>query len=127
MEGDSRKRIHAKFYVEPGSSPPSEPVRDWLRSLPKDEMQEIGRDIRVVEMSWPRVQDVRPRLVDYLGGDLWEVRVHLRNRIARVLFSVETGAIMLLLHGFVKKTRTTPRHDIDLALTRLKRARRRVG
>ena len=70
VEGDSRKRIHAKSYVEPGSSPPSEPVRDWLRSLPKDEMQEIGRDIRVAELSWPRVQDVRPRLVDYLGGDL---------------------------------------------------------
>lgn len=86
VEGDSRKRINAKFYIEPGSSPPSEPVRDWLRSLPKNEMQEIGRDIRVVEMSWPRVQDVRPRLVDHLGGGLWEVRTHLRDRIARVLF-----------------------------------------
>jgi phage-related protein len=89
-------------------------------------MQEIGRDIRVVKTSWPHVRDVRPRLVDHLGGGLWEVRAHLRNRIARVLFSVETGAIMLLLHGFVKKTRKTPRHDMELALTRLKRARRSV-
>ena len=123
MEGDNRKRIHAKFYIEPGSSPPSEPVRDWLRSLTKQEMQEIGRDIRVVEMSWPRVQEVSPRPVGYLGNDIWEVRVGLRNRIARVLFSVEAGGVMLLLDGFMKKIQKTPRHELDLALARLKKAR----
>jgi phage-related protein len=123
VEGDNRKRIHAKFYAEPGSRPPSEPVREWLRSLTKEEMREIGRDIRVVEMSWPRVQEVKPRLVDYPGNDIWEVRVGLRNRIARVLFSVEAGGVMLLLDGFIKKTRKTPRHELDLALARLKKAR----
>jgi phage-related protein len=123
VEGDNRKRIHAKFYAEPGSRPPSEPVREWLRSLTKEEMREIGRDIRVVEMSWPRVQEVKPRLVDYLGSDIWEVRVGLRNRIARVLFSVEAGGVMLLLDGFIKKTRKTPRRELDLALARLKKAR----
>jgi len=27
---------------------------------------------------------------------------------------------MVLLHGFIKKTQTTPKHDIDLALKRKK-------
>ena len=26
-------------------------------------------DFRVVELSWPRVRDVRPRLADYLGEE----------------------------------------------------------
>ena len=29
---------------------------------------------------------------------------------------------MVLLHGFIKKTQKTPRHDIDLALKRSKGA-----
>jgi phage-related protein len=38
----------------------------------------------------------------------------LKTRIARVLFAVE-GDVMVLLHGFVKKTQTTDKSDIELA------------
>ncbi len=51
-----------------------------------------------------------------MGNGLWELRSDLpSNRIARVLFSVQQGKI-LVLHGFIKKTRKTP--DGDLALAR---------
>jgi len=51
---------------------------------------------------------------------LWEVRSDLtRGRVARVLFCV-TAEHMVLLHGFIKKTRKTPKRDIDLALERKK-------
>jgi phage-related protein len=50
-----------------------------------------------------------------MGGGLWEVRSALpSNRIARVLFSVHGGRI-LTLHGFIKKSRTTPDDDLALA------------
>ena len=59
-------------------------------------------------------------LVRPLGRELWEVRSSLpRGRIARVLFCVEQGR-MMLLHGFIKKTQKTPQRDIDLALKRKK-------
>jgi phage-related protein len=59
-------------------------------------------------------------LVRPLGSELWEVRSSLpRGRIARVLFCVEEGR-MMLLHGFIKKTRKTPQRDIELALKREK-------
>jgi phage-related protein len=46
----------------------------------------------------------------------WEVRSDLpSDRIARVLFSVQQGKI-LVLHGFIKKSQKTP--DGDLALAR---------
>jgi phage-related protein len=74
----------------------------------------IGEDIKDVEFSWP----IGMPLVRPLGRELWEVRSSLpRGRIARVLFCAEEGR-MVLLHGFVKKTRKTPQRDIDLALKR---------
>ena len=42
-----------------------------------------------------------------------------QNRIARVLFVVYRGQ-MVLLHGFIKKTRQTPEAELDLAVKRQK-------
>jgi phage-related protein len=39
-------------------------------------------------------------------------------RIARMLFTVK-GNQMVLLHGFIKKTQSTPPQDIALALSRI--------
>jgi phage-related protein len=55
-----------------------------------------------------------------MGGGLYEVRSSLPgNRIARVLFCIEDGQ-MILLHGFIKKTRTALKSDLDLARDRKK-------
>lgn len=55
-----------------------------------------------------------------LGGGLWEVRSTLSgNRIARVLFCAAAGQ-MVLLHGFIKKTRKTPEPELALARKRQK-------
>jgi phage-related protein len=40
-----------------------------------------------------------------------------RTVIARVIFTVDHGC-MVLLHGFIKKTQATPRTDLDLARKR---------
>ena len=59
-------------------------------------------------------------LVRSLGRELWEVRSSLpQGRIARVIFCAEKDC-MVLLHGFMKKTRKTPQQEIDLALKRKK-------
>ncbi len=47
------------------------------------------------------------------------VRTRLPNRIARVLFAFEADT-MTLLHGFIKKDRTTPKTGKQIALDRLK-------
>ena len=87
-----------------------EPVREWLRSLPKHERQSIGVDIAYVQYRWPIG---KPR-VDHLGNGIWEIRSAPENRIARVLFAVRREEIVLL-HGFIKKTRRTPREELDIA------------
>ena len=54
---------------------------------------------------------------DSLGHGLWEVRTRLPSRIARTVFCVADETI-ILLHGFIKKTRTTPELELTLARKR---------
>lgn len=56
-------------------------------------------------------------LVRTLGSGIWEIRSRLPTRIARTLFFVDAGEIVLL-HGFIKKTKKTPKEDRALALQR---------
>jgi hypothetical protein len=56
----------------------NEPVREWLKSLPKADCKIIGTDILTVQYVWP----IGKPLVDNLGDGIWEVRSRLDNRIA---------------------------------------------
>lgn len=110
---DFSKRLPAVFYR---SETGSEPVRDWLKELAKEDRFRIGTDIKTVEFGWPiGMPTCRP-----MGNGLFEVRTYLGNRIARVLFCLAEGR-MVLLHGFIKKAQKTPRAELDLALDRKRR------
>jgi len=108
---DRSKKITARFYA---LSSGRRPVREWILELPRDDRRIIGRDIQQVEFGWPiGMPYCRP-----LGHGLWEVRSDLTgNRIARVIFCIRGGE-MILLHGFEKKTQKTPPQDIELARMR---------
>ncbi|WP_346731276.1 type II toxin-antitoxin system RelE/ParE family toxin [Bradyrhizobium sp. 1] len=108
---DRTKKLPARFYV---SSTGRNPVREWILELPPEDRRTVGKDIQKVEFGWPIG---RPHCAP-LGDGLWEVRSDLdSNRIARVIFCLEGGQ-MILLHGFIKKTQKAPKQDIDLALKR---------
>ena len=60
-----------------------------------------------------------------LGEGIYEVRTSLaQNRIARVLFYIDRKGRMVLLHGFIKKTRKTPDEDLELARTNKRKHQR---
>jgi phage-related protein len=113
MAGDHLTEIPVVFYRTSGGV---EPVRDWLKSLPGGDRQKIGFDLATMQVGWP----VGMPLCRSLGNGLWEMRSSLSSRrIARILFCVHEGRIGVV-HGFIKKTRKTPRDDIELALKRMK-------
>ena len=91
--------LEVRFFITDAGS---EPVREWLKSLPTNERKVIGEDIKTVQLGWP----LGMPLVHKLGDGIWEVRIKLENRIVRVLFALEQST-MVLLHGFIKKHRTT--------------------
>lgn len=94
-----------------------EPVREWLRELSAQDRKTIGADMKTVQLGWP----LGMPLVRKLDRDLWEVRIHLMDRIARILFTVSDG-MMVLLHGFIKKSQATPKSDLKLAKDRMRSA-----
>lgn len=105
-------KLDAVFFAT-GSG--NEPVRERLLDLEREERRQVGTDIAYVQWKWPLG---RPR-VDHLRGGVWEIRSTLGNRIARVLFAVSAGE-MILLHAFIKKSRATPNADLRLAPSRWK-------
>jgi phage-related protein len=103
------KRVPAIFFrTEAGG----EPARDWLKGLSSEDRKRIGEDIKTVEFGWPIGMPVCRPMTDAI----YEVRTSLsQNRIARVLFYIDKKGRMVLLHGFIKKTRKTPDEELDLA------------
>jgi phage-related protein len=93
-----------------------EPVREWLRELPREDKRTIGRDIAKVQFGWPLGLPLcRP-----LSGGLWEVRSSLPSkREARVFFGFHDG-MLIALHAIIKKTPKAPAEDLMRARQRLK-------
>jgi phage-related protein len=87
-----------------------------LKGLEAGDRKAIGDDIATLEFGWPIGMPVcRP-----LGDGLFEVRSNLvGGRIARVLFCIAKGQLVLL-HGIEKKTQKTPVGDLALARKRKK-------
>lgn len=94
----------------------AEPVREWLKSLERDDRRAVGLDLMRAQWRWP----IGMPLCRPMGKGLWEVRTNLPNkRIARVLIcSYESK--LVALHGFIKKTQKTPNGDLGLARARQK-------
>jgi len=109
--------LDVRFFMTDAGS---EPVKEWLKSLPAIERKVIGEDIKTVQLGWP----LGMPLVRNLGDGIWEVRTKLENRIVRVLFALDQST-MVLLHGFIKKQQTTPKPDLNLAKDRLKQLKRK--
>ena len=117
IEDQPPRKIPLIFYrLRPGN----EPVREWRKGLPEAERHAIGRDLLRAQWRWP----VGMPLCRPLGNGLWEVRTDLPSkRTGRVLLCLR-GGHLVALHGFIKKTRTTPEDDLALARKRLKELQR---
>jgi phage-related protein len=109
MGDDVRLRV---FFFKTDSG--AEPVREWLKGLDRSSRKIIGEDVKTVQFGWP----LGMPLVRKIDPELWEVRSQLHQRIARVVFTVQQD-LMVLLHGFVKKSRKTPVSDLNTARKRL--------
>ena len=108
----NKPTLEVRFFKTDGGT---EPVRIWLRELSATDRKTIGEDIKTVQFGWP----LGMPLVRKLDKDLWEIRIHLDGRIAGVLFAI-AGSKIVLLHGFIKKSQTTPQPDLKLAKDRMR-------
>lgn len=101
------KKITVTFYKSLNGD---EPVRNWLKSLSVNDRKAIGSDIKAIEFLWP----IGYPQVRKMDTDLWEVRSHIADGIARVFFTIN-GSDMVLLHAIIKKSQKTPQQDLTIA------------
>ena len=108
---DIKLKVH--FYKTDSGT---EPVRRWLQSLSTAHKKTIGEDIKTVQFGWP----LGMPLVEKIKPFIWEVRSKISNGIVRVLFTVD-GNVMILLHGFIKKSKKISKNELKTAMSRLKK------
>jgi phage-related protein len=94
----------------------NEVVDAEVEALPADMRARLAHIARLIEeMGLERVGEPH---VKHLDGRLWEMRLTGRSGISRALYVVATGRRVVIVRVFVRKTRKTPRHEIELALSR---------
>lgn len=93
-------------------------VRSELEAMPRDIMASFLRISRFIESVG--LPQVREPYVKHLEGSVWEMRMKGKDGIARAAYVAATGRRVVVVHVFTKKTRKTPRRDIEIALRRAK-------
>lgn len=87
-----------------------------LDALPLDVRASFERIVRLVQTVG--LERVREPYIKHLEDRLWEMRLRGRDGIARSLYVTASGRRVVILRTFVKKTRKTPRREIELARRR---------
>lgn len=92
-----------------------QPVNEWIKKLDRHEQETITQDLKTLQLRWP----MGLPLVKALGSGFWELRSTFKTRIARSIFIVIQGHI-IILHSFIKKTQKIPPNEMAIARKRLK-------
>jgi phage-related protein len=93
-------------------------VRDELETLPPDMQARFRRIVELIQgYGLERVHEPH---VKHLEGPLWEMRMKGKDGISRAVYVTAKGHRVVVIRVFVKKTRKTPRREIETALQRAK-------
>ena len=111
-----------KYYLEDGQSP----VVNFIKEQSSKEQAKILREIDLLEefglsLGMPHIK----KLKGY--NDLWELRIKHSSNIFRIFFLNYKNGILVLLHGFQKKSNKTPKREINKALNRIKIINKKRG
>ena len=96
----------------------SDVVDAELEALPADMRVRFSYISRLIEEFG--LDRVREPHVKHVQGLLWEMRMKGKDGISRAIYVTATGQRVVVVRVFVKKTRRTPKREIDLALKRSK-------
>lgn len=88
------------------------PVEEFLDSLPSKAAKKVVWVLNLAEDMGRIPSGYFCKLTD--TDDIWEFRVRLGSDVFRI-FAFWDGPMIILTHGFVKKTQKTPREEILMA------------
>ncbi|KIM04667.1 MAG: hypothetical protein KN64_06765 [Sulfurovum sp. AS07-7] len=93
------------------------PIKEWLNEIGNEPKAEIFKIFEMlskygIELGLPFVKPIQNKL--------YEIRAKDKSGIYRVFYFAYKDKTFVMLHGFQKKTQTTPRKEIDIAIKRMK-------
>jgi phage-related protein len=102
------KRTILFYKTEDGKCP----VEDFLDSLPGKVVQKIAWVLEILEKQGMLPTTYFKKLVN---SEIWECRIQKGSNIYRIFCFFDKGSIIILTHGFIKKTQKTPIDEIKRA------------
>ena len=94
------------------------PIEDFLDQLPAKSAQKVTWVLKLVEELDQVPSKYFKKLVN--TQDLWEVRASAGSNIFRLIGFFDGPSIVIVAHGFQKKTQKTPKRAIKIAEERKK-------
>ena len=88
------------------------PVEEFIGTLPVGERASLRARIDFLAEVGNRA---REPLSKSLGGGLFELRV----KACRIFYCFKPAGVIVLLHGFFKKSQKTPRREMEIAQKRM--------
>ena len=85
---------------------------NFYESLSQNEQKKIDR-VMILLLSENRMPS---HYISYLEQGIHELRITVPNRELRILFIYDKDQLVILFNCFVKKTRKTPRAEIEKAI-----------
>ena len=87
---------------------------EFYQSLTTKEARKVDYILSQLELE----SRVASRFVRHIKehGNLYELRMEYESNIYRVFFIFDEGNIVVLFHGFQKKTQKSPKNEIEKAL-----------
>lgn len=93
------------------------PFEEFVLGLPVRERARIFETIDYfLQLKNVNLQ-IKESLSKHLEDGIFELRTSLRDKIARSLYFYQAGRSIVITHGFIKKTQSTPRKEIEKAKT----------
>ena len=90
----------------------AEPALEYIRAQSKRHRAKIGRALRYLEDMGHTAR--RPQ-VDYLGGEIYELRVAIEQHQHRLLYFFHGRSIIVVTSGLLKNVGKVPQSEIDRA------------
>ncbi len=99
------------YYDTPSGQ---EVIKDFIDDLQESTQAKLGRQLDLLEEHGNQLGMPHAKA---MSGGLIELRVRGKQEV-RIFYAFAVGKRIYLLHGFVKKTQTTPKKELDIARQR---------
>jgi len=95
----------------------SESVEELVLGMPNGIFADYAGIVQIMRHNGPNIgmPHVRP-----MGGGLFEIRAKGPEGQGRVFYCTVQVRTIIMLHGFIKKTQTTPKRELDIARRRMR-------